>query len=223
MDLMKDRAFEALVRRARACRLCASMAGRRRVLGCANGAPGARVLFVGEAPGRYGADRTDVPFHGDRSGQRFERLLGVTGWSRGEVFVTNAVLCNPRSADGRNRSPNHAELANCRRHLVDTIEVVGPRVVVALGGWALRALAAVHPHQLSLREDVGRPVAWRRGVWLTVLYHPGARATVHRSDARQEEDWRRLRAFVDGLGLVGESGWAATTLARPSAQGTGRL
>src|SRR5206468_4905877 len=110
-------AYEALVARAQACRLCPRMEGRRRVLGPGNGPPDARVLFVAEAPGRLGGDRTGVPLSSDQTGRNFARLLAAAGLRRDEVFVTNAVLCNPRSTGGLNRPPGRVELANCREHL----------------------------------------------------------------------------------------------------------
>lgn len=191
-------AIAALIARVQACRLCPGMEGRRRVLSEANGRPGAAVLFVGEAPGRLGADRTGVPFHGDQSGRRFEALLAAAGWTREEVFVTNAVLCNPRAPHGRNRPPTRGELANCRQHLLDTLRVVDPRLVVALGRRALEALGALHPHGLALRRDVARPVSWLDGRWLVALYHPALRAAVHRAFAQQVEDWQRVREFLRG-------------------------
>ena len=105
MNAGREAAFAALVARAQACTRCARMAGRRRVLGPGNGPSDARVLFVAEAPGRFGGDRTAVPLHGDRSGATFAHLLAAAGLDRGEVFVTNAVLCNPRDPAGRNTRP----------------------------------------------------------------------------------------------------------------------
>src|SRR3712207_6403845 len=95
------------------CRLCPRMEGRARVLGRKNGGLFARVLFVGEAPGRLGADRTGMPLSGDRSGNTFERLLRAARLTREEVFITNAVLCNPRDEKGRNARPMKSELNNC--------------------------------------------------------------------------------------------------------------
>src|SRR5918999_963366 len=169
-------AFEELCREVAGCRRCASMEGRRRVLSPANGQPGARVMFVAEAPGRLGAERTGVPLSGDRTGRRFETLLALAGWRRSDVFVTNAVLCNPRGADGRrNRPPSAAEIAACRDHLRSQLAVVAPLVVVPLGAVALRALDALAPHGLALADSVGRPWSWD-GRWLFPLYHPGERA-----------------------------------------------
>src|SRR5688500_851632 len=100
------------------------MEGRRRVLGPANGPLDARVLFVAEAPGRLGGDRTGVPLTSDQTGRNFARLLEHAGLRRDEVFVTNAALCNPRSLGGLNRPPSRIELASCREHLRRTLDLV---------------------------------------------------------------------------------------------------
>ncbi len=105
--------FLQLVGAAQACRLCPTMDGRRRVLSEANGSPGARVMFIAEAPGRLGGEITGVPLSRDASGKRFTRLLELAGLTRAEVFITNAVLCNPRSPAGTNRPPSRGELLNC--------------------------------------------------------------------------------------------------------------
>jgi uracil-DNA glycosylase len=179
----------------RTCRRCPSMAGRRRVFGPANGPPHAAVLLVGEAPGRLGADRTGVPFHGDASGRRLELLLAASGWSRDELFITNAVLCNPRAADGRNRPPSAVELSNCRGHLAATLSLVRPRLVVALGRRAAVALGALVPHTLA-RAQPGALQAWPHphAPWIAWVLHPSPLTQTHRSLALQQADWRRLAA-----------------------------
>jgi uracil-DNA glycosylase family 4 len=172
------------------------MEGRRRVLGPANGPLGAHVLFVAEAPGRLGGDRTGVPLSSDQSGRNFTRLLESIGWRRDDVFVTNAVLCNPRDPAGRNATPTTMEVRTCARHLRALLEIVQPPFVAALGRSALAALALIAPHQVELRRDVGRPIPWA-GRTLMPLYHPGPRAQLHRTFAQQCEDFERLRALVD--------------------------
>ena len=186
-----EAAFEALTRRVQTCRACPRMEGRTRVLSRANGLVGARVMFVAEAPGRLGADRTGVPLSGDRTGRNFDALLAASGIRREDVFVTNAVLCNPRDERGNNAAPSRAELRNCSGHLAATIEVVQPGYVVALGVAALRALALVCPHETVLARDVGRAIAWHGRV-LVPLYHPGPRALIHRPWAAQVGDYRAL-------------------------------
>lgn len=180
-----------LFERVRQCRLCPGVCPGSAVLGPANGPGSAPILFVGEAPGRLGAARTGVPFHGDAAGDRFELLLAEAGLRRDEVFVTNAVLCLPLDERGRNRTPSVAEVRNCAIHLAATIDAVAPALVVALGATALRALALCKPHGLALRDGVGQRIPWR-GRELTALYHPGARAQIHRPWPQQVEDWRGL-------------------------------
>ncbi len=189
--------FDALVEAARSCRACLAMEGRRRVLSHANGDPAARVLFLAEAPGRLGGELTGVPLSADQSGRRFERLLGLAGLTREEIFITNAALCNPRDAQGRNRTPSRRELANCAGWLAATLSAINPAVVVTLGATALAALGRLQPHGLTLRHAVGQALQWD-GRWLYPLYHPSPRAGLSRPYAQQDEDFRRLGAWLRG-------------------------
>lgn len=190
-----DSALDALVSAVQACRACPAMEGRRRVLSRANGNPGAQVLFLAEAPGRLGGELTGVPLSADQSGQRFERLLALAGLRREQIFITNAALCNPQDAHGRNRPPTTSELANCADWLAQTLRVVDPPVVVTLGATALAALGRLQPHGLVLRESVGRATPWQ-GRWLYPLYHPSPRAGLSRPYAQQDEDFRALGRWL---------------------------
>jgi hypothetical protein len=88
----------------RARRVCASLPPqRRRVPG--HGSRDAILVLVAEAPGRFGADRTGVPFSGDRSGPFLRELIAGLGLDAGrDVYLTNVVKCNPRDERGNNRS-----------------------------------------------------------------------------------------------------------------------
>lgn len=163
------------------------MACSRRVLSDLNGDWGARVLFVAEAPGRLGAEKTGIPLFGDRTGDRFEILLAEMGLERHRVFITNAILCNPRDHKGNNASPSVHEIRNCEQFLRRTVEVVNPAVIVTLGRVALDALRSIEPHSANLKDHVGRMMCWGDRQ-LVVLYHPGPRTVVHRSWADQLHD-----------------------------------
>lgn len=167
------------------------MSQSRRIFGPANGPFAARIMLVGEAPGRLGAERTGVPFFGDRSGDRLSQLLVEAEWPREEIFLTNAVICNPRDGQGRNAAPTRRELANCVELLQESIRVVNPQVVVALGAVALRALGMISAHHLRLAEAVATLTPWF-GRALGVLYHPGAQSAIHRPWSLQTQDARRL-------------------------------
>ena len=191
--------FEALVAEAAACRRCAAMCGRSAVLSAHNGRAGARVMFVGEAPGRQGGDRTRVPFSGDQSGRNFSRYLASIDLARDRIFITNAALCNPRGETGANRKPTREEVSNCSEFLRRQIETIGPRVVVTLGAVSLAALRSVEYHQFTLKENVGQIHEWR-GRLLVPLYHPSPQVLAsHRREAQQLEDYKSV---ARALGLA---------------------
>jgi uracil-DNA glycosylase len=174
------------------------MCGRRAVLSERNGdAARARVLFVGEAPGRQGGDRTRVPFSGDQSGRNFQRYLDSINLSRSDLFITNAVLCNPRKESGANRPPTRTEIESCSEYLRRLVELVDPRVVVTMGRIALEALRGVAPHELSLRASAGRVGVWN-GRLLVPLYHPSPQVLAsHRREAEQLADYRAVAEAVE--------------------------
>nr|WP_281421739.1 uracil-DNA glycosylase family protein [Aquisediminimonas profunda] len=164
------------------------MAGCNRVLSDTNGPSNARIMFIGEAPGRLGAERTAIPFHGDVAGDNFERLLSLAGLSRSEVFVTNSILCNPTDDKGNNAPPSKRAIRHCSNLLRDQIEVINPDIIVTLGAAALNALTLVCPHTLTVSESVRTMHDWN-GRKLIPLYHPGARAMIHRNFAAQTADY----------------------------------
>jgi len=187
--------FVELVHRVVACTKCPRMAGSARVLGPGCGPLNAPLVFVGEAPGRLGADGSHLPFHGDKSGHNFEKLIEQVGISRYDVFVTNAVLCNPKDERGNNGTPSPLEIANCAPFLRETLELVDPMVVVTLGAVALKACSLLEPHSMSLRENVRKAHVWMNRT-LIPAYHPGQRAMIHRSFANQLSDYQYVAEIL---------------------------
>ena len=161
-----------------------------------NGSVNARVMFIGEAPGRKGADRTRVPFSGDQSGKNFDHFLASAGLARSEIFITSAALCNPRSATGANRRPTSTELRNCSNFLQRTIELIDPGLIVTLGGVALEALKSIATHQFTLRDDAAKLREWN-GRTLIPLYHPSPQVLITSRDERaQLSDYRLVRRAI---------------------------
>lgn len=169
------------------------------MLGAGCGSLSARVIFIGEAPGRLGADTSELPFHGDKSGHNFEALLEQVGLSRYDAFVTNAVLCNPKDLNGNNATPSPTEISHCSPFLKEQLDLVDSPVVVTLGAVALRATSLVSPHTLTLKESVRKSHQWS-GRQLVPAYHPGQRAMVHRSFANQLADYQFIAETVRRLG-----------------------
>jgi uracil-DNA glycosylase len=182
--------FTRLVEEAARCTRCPAMCGRSAVLSARNGPIEARVMFIGEAPGRKGADRTRIPFSGDQSGANFDRFLNSIGLKRDQIFITSAALCNPRTESGANRKPTQQELVNCSNFLRRTIEIVDPPVIVTLGSVALEALKRIHYHDLKLKEAAATVHQWQDRL-LVPIYHPSPQVLAsHRREEAQLRDYK---------------------------------
>jgi DNA polymerase len=191
--IKKRAAFSTLASEAAACIRCSAMCERTAVLSNLNGPLTARVLFIGEAPGRKGADRTRIPFSGDQSGQNLERFLASISLTRDQIFITSAALCNPRTPSGANRKPTATEVANCSNFLERTIELINPTVIVTLGSVALEALKRIHYHDFILKEAIGKIHRWN-GRLLVPLYHPSPQVLAsHRRAAEQLADYKVVK------------------------------
>ena len=159
--------WEALREAVAACRACKLCEGRRQtVFGV--GHTSAHWMIVGEAPGEQ-EDRQGEPFVG-KSGQLLDNMLRAVGLTRGEaaaaeqVFIANTVKCRPPG----NRNPEPEELAQCEPYLIRQIALVQPRIILAMGRFAVQSL-------LRSDEPIGRlrgRVHQYQGVPLIVTYHP---------------------------------------------------
>ena len=198
----KQQQFMVLASEAATCVRCPAMCGRAAVLSELNGPVNARVMFIGEAPGRKGADRTRIPFSGDQSGRNFERFLIASGLKRSEIFITSAALCNPRSASGANRRPGAQELRNCSDFLQRTIMLVDPNVVVTLGGVALEALRLVQYHEFTLRDDAAKVRRWN-GRLLIPLYHPSPQVLI--TSRNEKAQLRDYEVVARAIGRISRS------------------
>ncbi|HKP46333.1 MAG TPA: uracil-DNA glycosylase [Pyrinomonadaceae bacterium] len=173
------------------------MCGRSAVLSELNGDVSARIMFIGEAPGRKGADRTRTPFSGDQSGVNFDRFLSSIKLNRNDIFITSAALCNPRSASGANRKPSQTEIRNCSEFLRRTLELVNPEIVVTLGSVALNAIKAIKAHELVLKDSAAQVHLWNDRT-LVPLYHPSPQVLAsHRREAEQLRDYSVIRRVID--------------------------
>jgi uracil-DNA glycosylase len=156
----------------------------------ADGNPQARVMFVGEAPGRD-EDLEGLPFVG-RSGKLLDRMIAAIGFDRTKVYIANVIPWRPPG----NRTPTPQETQVCLPFIQRQIELVDPDVLVTLGNPSTQAL-------LSTREGIMRS----RGKWLD--YNTGTRmiramATFHpayllRSPSYKRMSWQDLRAIAKAL------------------------
>ena len=195
----KRQRFLALSAEAAACVRCPAMCGRAAVFSELNGPIAARVMFIGEAPGRKGADRTRLPFSGDQSGKNFDRFLESIGLARSEIFITSAALCNPRSATGANRRPSSTEIRNCSDFLTRTIDLIQPAIIVTLGTVALEALKPIHYHEFTLQNDAAKIRRWNDRL-LIPLYHPSPQVLItSRKEKAQLRDYRVVARAIEKM------------------------
>ncbi|MDH4389819.1 MAG: uracil-DNA glycosylase [Aquabacterium sp.] len=184
-DTLDWPALRAAVAGCRACGLCDSRT--QTVFGV--GHPHAHCMVVGEAPGEQ-EDARGEPFVG-AAGQLLDRMLAALGLSRGDggapglpaqqVFIANALKCRPP----RNRNPTPQELAACRPFLQRQVALVQPRVILAMGRFAVQSLLDSDAPIGKLRGTVHR---WH-GVPLVVTYHP---AYLLRQPADKAKAWDDL-------------------------------
>ena len=165
------------------CRRCGLCRGRRQVVP-AEGLRSARLFLVGEAPGPD-EDREGRPFVG-RAGRILRRCLQAAGVPAVDAWISNAVKCFPNEASNgkrRIRRPRRDEQDACRAFLASELEVVDPRLVVAVGATAVEALTG--RRDVRLTRDHGtllpsRPELGGRDVFVT--FHPSGLRYGHASE-----------------------------------------
>lgn len=153
-------AIAQLVATCTKCRLCE---GRRRTVP-GEGPADARLVVVGEGPGRV-EDETGRPFVGP-AGELLTKILAAIELPRERVFICNIVKCRPPE----NRQPQYDEIAACVPYLFRQIELVKPRVILAMGGTAAQTLLNTKQSLGALRNQMHR----FRGTPVIVTYHPAA-------------------------------------------------
>jgi uracil-DNA glycosylase family 4 len=151
-----------------ACRKCPHLVAFRHQVVFGVGNPDAELMFVGEAPGAD-EDLQGEPFVG-RAGELLTRIIQTMGFSREEVYIANVLKCRPDMPPGRsgNRPPTAEEMATCLPYLREQIALIQPKLMVALGGVAMRGLLGADQPMKSLR---GR---WHQFAGIPVMptFHP---------------------------------------------------
>ena len=145
------------------------------------GNPSAALMFVGEAPGAD-EDIQGEPFVG-RAGQLLTKIIEAIGLSRKDVYIANVIKCRPPG----NRNPAPEEVSTCQPFLFRQIDIIRPRVIVALGTFAAHALLGTDAPISRLR---GRVHEFRGGSKLVPTFHP---AFLLRSPDRKRDVWEDMK------------------------------
>src|SRR5262249_32622136 len=145
------------------------------------GNPDADLMFVGEAPGGD-EDIQGIPFVG-RAGQLLTKMIAAINLERDQVYIANVIKCRPPG----NRNPEPDEVDTCEPFLFQQIDAVRPRVIVALGSFAAKALLRSNDSISRLR---GRVYEFR-GAKLIPTFHP---AFLLRSPERKRDAWEERKS-----------------------------
>ena len=177
----------ALAVRVKSCTKCSELARCRQNVVFGVGNPQAELMFVGEAPGAD-EDEQGEPFVG-RAGQLLTKIIEAMGYRRADIYIANVLKCRPP----QNRTPLPDEMANCRPYLLEQIDAIRPKVIVALGATAVRALL-----------DVQLGITKMRGNWYTFhdtpimpTFHP---AYLLRNPPAKREVWEDMKTVLAKLG-----------------------
>lgn len=185
-ESQKGAALLTQYKRIKDCRRCSLGTSRLNfVFGTGN--PLADIVFAGEAPGEQ-EDRQGLPFVGP-AGQLLTRMLEAVGIKRDDVFICNVLKCRPP----QNRPPADEEIELCMPYLFEQIELISPKIVVALGRFAAQSLLQTQKAIGQLRGRI-----YRLGESdLIATYHPSAILRNPNNRPILEEDLKKLRELLD--------------------------
>ena len=193
--LQEAERLEALATQIRTCVQCPLHATRTKAVP-GEGSPSARVMLIGEAPGRD-EDQRGQPFVG-AAGRFLDEVLAGSGVDRRALFITNTVKCRPEN----NRPPRKREVDTCTAlYLFEQIELINPALIMLLGSVATKKLLGVN----SVNEVRGRVIEHNNRKYLAG-YHPAA--SFYREDMAENirQDFALLRQELQKLALHPDAG-----------------
>ncbi|MEW6304593.1 MAG: uracil-DNA glycosylase [Verrucomicrobiota bacterium] len=194
----KEQAIAELRGRALVCQKCPNLASSRTQVVFGVGDIHSPLMFVGEAPGED-EDKQGEPFVG-KAGQLLTRIIQTMGLSRDTVYIANILKCRPDMPDQAygNRKPTPEEMKTCLPYLLAQIDLIRPRVIVALGATAVEGLFG--------KANAG--ITKQRGNWMIFrdtpvmpTYHP---AYLLRNQALSEKRrvWEDMLQVMERLGMT---------------------
>src|SRR5256886_467259 len=174
------------------CTKCAHLARSRTQTVFGVGNPDAEIMFIGEAPGAD-EDQQGEPFVG-RAGQLLTKIIKAMGFAREDVYIANVLQCRPTMPAGSfgNRAPTPAEMQTCRPYLLEQIDIIQPRVLVALGAVAVEGLLG---ERGTMRELRGRWHSYN-GTPLMITYHP-AYLLRNQSPSEKRKVWEDMMQVLE--------------------------
>jgi len=193
-DTKKADKLAAVQTRVSVCVKCPNLASTRTQTVFGVGNPDADIMFVGEAPGAD-EDAQGEPFVG-RAGQLLTKIIKAMGFPREEVYIANVLKCRPDVPAGSfgNRPPTPREMQTCRPYLMEQIDIIKPKVIVALGAVAVEGLLGT---RAPMRELRGRWDSFN-GTPLMITYHP-AYLLRNQSPSEKRKVWEDMMLVLERL------------------------
>jgi uracil-DNA glycosylase len=190
----KDEALAILAAEVAECVRCPELVASRSRTVFADGGSHAEICFVGEAPGAD-EDATGVPFVG-RAGQLLTDMI-VKGlkMSRQDVYICNVIKCRPEG----NRNPTWDEMTNCQTHLERQLEIVKPKVIVALGKHSCAFLMGRKPEQTPIGKLRGHWTEYQ-GIPVMPTWHPAYILRGGPSGPAKREFWNDMKEVMRKIG-----------------------
>jgi DNA polymerase len=190
MDSLRDAALR--------CTEHAHLASTRKQVVFGVGNPTADLMFVGEAPGAD-EDAQGEPFVG-RAGELLTKIIKAMGFSRDTVYIGNVLKCRPDMPPGStgNRKPRPEEMRTCFPWLEKQIELIQPKVLVALGATSIEGLLGPEIGGRPMRELRGRWLDYR-GIPVMATYHP-AYLLRNQSITEKRKVWEDMLLVMEKLG-----------------------
>ena len=192
----KEAGLQELRERAGVCQKCPNLAASRKNVVFGVGDTDAALMFVGEAPGAE-EDVKGEPFVGP-AGQLLTRIIQTMGLSREKVYIANVLKCRPETPGQSfgNRKPTPEEMSTCLPYLQAQIDLIQPKIIVALGGTAIEGLFGKTLGVTRLRGK------WQRfrGTPVMPTFHPSY--LLHKEALGEKRKvWEDMLQVMEGLGL----------------------
>jgi DNA polymerase len=192
----KRKYFEELKARAMVCQNCSSLAATRRNVVFGAGSIDADLMFIGEAPG-WDEDEQGEPFVG-KAGQLLTKIIQTMGLSREQVYIANILKCRPDTPgkDFGNRPPTAKEMEACLPYLHAQIDLIRPKMMVALGSTAVTGLFGPIGSMTRARGKFKE----YRGIPTMLTYHPSYLLRPNVNNVKREV-WEDMLQVMEALNL----------------------
>lgn len=208
----KMAAFAALRAEALACVKCPKLVASRQNVVFGVGDPNSPLMFIGEAPGAD-EDRLGEPFVG-KAGELLTRIIGAMGLSRSQVYIANILKCRPDTPGqtSGNRKPTPEEMAVCQPWLERQIDLIQPKVIVALGSTAVEGL--IGKAHSAITRTRGQWLAYR-SVAVMPTYHP-AYLLRNQAPSEKRKVWEDMLSVMERLEMPISDKQRAFFLVKPA-------